>query len=279
MPGLRGAGGAVTLTAWPKTGHQRSGRPATRARCPHTRKAFPCWVDAHLSDVAAGKRFYGELFGWTFEEQADAAAGRVGVGAAGRRARRGPGPQDGRPDAHRVVRVLPHPGRGGTGRADPGGRRAGRHPAPTRSAAWAPPRSPPIPTERSSPSGSRPATPASGAGTSPAPSPGPSCTPGTPRPPTPSTATSSTTPSSARTPPPTSAAPRSPPSSPAQMPPHFLVHFLVGGRRGRARCGGPARRAGTGSAVRDVVRRGGRGLGRPGGVVRAAATLNGPAGP
>jgi predicted enzyme related to lactoylglutathione lyase len=27
----------------------------------------PCWVDAQLSDVEAGKRFYGDLFGWTFE--------------------------------------------------------------------------------------------------------------------------------------------------------------------------------------------------------------------
>ncbi|MCM2576776.1 VOC family protein [Streptomyces meridianus] len=28
----------------------------------------PCWADATLPDVAAGKRFYGELFGWTFRE-------------------------------------------------------------------------------------------------------------------------------------------------------------------------------------------------------------------
>jgi uncharacterized protein len=28
----------------------------------------PCWVDVALPDVAAGKRFYGELFGWTFGE-------------------------------------------------------------------------------------------------------------------------------------------------------------------------------------------------------------------
>ncbi|WUJ16329.1 VOC family protein [Streptomyces sp. NBC_00390] len=26
----------------------------------------PCWVDASLPDVEAGKRFYGDLFGWTF---------------------------------------------------------------------------------------------------------------------------------------------------------------------------------------------------------------------
>ncbi|WP_199553124.1 VOC family protein [Streptomyces sp. N35] len=30
----------------------------------------PCWVDALLPDLEAGKRFYGELFGWTFDEGA-----------------------------------------------------------------------------------------------------------------------------------------------------------------------------------------------------------------
>jgi uncharacterized protein len=44
------------------------------------REGVPCWVDAQLSDVAAGRRFYGELFGWTFREeggaeQAEAAGG------------------------------------------------------------------------------------------------------------------------------------------------------------------------------------------------------------
>ncbi|MFF5158834.1 VOC family protein [Streptomyces sp. NPDC000348] len=29
----------------------------------------PCWVDAQLPDVEAGKRFYGELFGWAFEDR------------------------------------------------------------------------------------------------------------------------------------------------------------------------------------------------------------------
>lgn len=29
----------------------------------------PCWVDAMLPDLEAGKRFYGELFGWTFSEE------------------------------------------------------------------------------------------------------------------------------------------------------------------------------------------------------------------
>jgi predicted enzyme related to lactoylglutathione lyase len=27
----------------------------------------PCWADAMVDDLEAGKRFYGELFGWTFE--------------------------------------------------------------------------------------------------------------------------------------------------------------------------------------------------------------------
>ncbi|MFJ5777637.1 VOC family protein [Streptomyces sp. NPDC093094] len=31
-------------------------------------EGVPCWVDAQLPDLEAGKRFYGELFGWTFEE-------------------------------------------------------------------------------------------------------------------------------------------------------------------------------------------------------------------
>ena len=31
-------------------------------------EGVPCWVDAQLPDVEAGTRFYGELFGWDFEE-------------------------------------------------------------------------------------------------------------------------------------------------------------------------------------------------------------------
>lgn len=31
-------------------------------------EGVPCWVDAQLPDVEAGKRFYGELFGWSFVE-------------------------------------------------------------------------------------------------------------------------------------------------------------------------------------------------------------------
>ncbi|MFJ5264389.1 VOC family protein [Streptomyces sp. NPDC088387] len=34
-------------------------------------EGVPCWVDAQLPDVAAGRRFYGELFEWSFEERAD----------------------------------------------------------------------------------------------------------------------------------------------------------------------------------------------------------------
>ncbi|MGA4841282.1 VOC family protein [Streptomyces sp. G45] len=33
-------------------------------------EGVPCWVDAMLPDVEGGKRFYGELFGWTFDEGA-----------------------------------------------------------------------------------------------------------------------------------------------------------------------------------------------------------------
>ncbi len=35
-------------------------------------EGVPCWVDAQLPDVEAGKRFYGELFGWTFSEPGEA---------------------------------------------------------------------------------------------------------------------------------------------------------------------------------------------------------------
>ncbi len=31
-------------------------------------EGMPCWVDVTLADVEAGKRFYGALFGWTFED-------------------------------------------------------------------------------------------------------------------------------------------------------------------------------------------------------------------
>ncbi|MFG1809038.1 VOC family protein [Streptomyces sp. NPDC049040] len=31
----------------------------------------PCWVDAAVPDLAAARRFYGELFGWTFEDQGE----------------------------------------------------------------------------------------------------------------------------------------------------------------------------------------------------------------
>jgi predicted enzyme related to lactoylglutathione lyase len=31
-------------------------------------EGVPCWADAMLPDLEAGKRFYGELFGWTFRD-------------------------------------------------------------------------------------------------------------------------------------------------------------------------------------------------------------------
>ncbi|MEU7322132.1 VOC family protein [Streptomyces griseoviridis] len=38
-------------------------------------EGVPCWVDAQLPDVAAGKRFYGDLFGWTFPEATEGPGG------------------------------------------------------------------------------------------------------------------------------------------------------------------------------------------------------------
>ncbi|MEU7583827.1 VOC family protein [Streptomyces sp. NPDC041068] len=39
-------------------------------------EGVPCWVDAMLPDVEGGKRFYGALFGWTFDEGAGPEYGR-----------------------------------------------------------------------------------------------------------------------------------------------------------------------------------------------------------
>ncbi|MGW0731417.1 VOC family protein [Streptomyces sp. NPDC002851] len=46
----------------------------------------PCWVDALLPDVEAGKRFYGALFGWTFDEGARLKRGHPAQAYHGRRA-------------------------------------------------------------------------------------------------------------------------------------------------------------------------------------------------
>ncbi|WP_330458409.1 VOC family protein [Streptomyces sp. NBC_00820] len=49
----------------------RASESAQSPQSPEYGEGVPCWVDAQLSDVEAGKRFYGELFGWTFEEAGD----------------------------------------------------------------------------------------------------------------------------------------------------------------------------------------------------------------
>ncbi|MGW5275437.1 VOC family protein [Streptomyces sp. NPDC004044] len=41
----------------------------------------PCWVDVQLPDLEAGKRFYGELFGWTFRAGEEVQRGAPGVDA------------------------------------------------------------------------------------------------------------------------------------------------------------------------------------------------------
>ncbi|MDG9727685.1 VOC family protein [Streptomyces sp. DH41] len=46
-------------------------------------EGVPCWVDAQLSDVEAGKRFYGGLFGWTFREFDEDTAEDTAEGAEG----------------------------------------------------------------------------------------------------------------------------------------------------------------------------------------------------
>lgn len=47
------------------------GDTVSRAAGKGPAEGVPCWLDAQLSDVEAGRRFYGELFGWTFEDRAD----------------------------------------------------------------------------------------------------------------------------------------------------------------------------------------------------------------
>ncbi|MFD7292573.1 VOC family protein [Streptomyces sp. NPDC059897] len=52
-------------------------RPARRDEhaVPEFPEGAPCWADARLADVEAGKRFYGDLLGWTFDEGAGAERG------------------------------------------------------------------------------------------------------------------------------------------------------------------------------------------------------------
>ncbi|MGW1125694.1 VOC family protein [Streptomyces sp. NPDC002526] len=43
-------------------------------------QSAPCWVDVQLPDLEAGKRFYGELFGWTFRPDGDRRADALSDG-------------------------------------------------------------------------------------------------------------------------------------------------------------------------------------------------------
>lgn len=47
------------------------------------REGTPCWVEAQLSDVEAGRRFYGELFGWTFGQTGEDGESDEGSGGGG----------------------------------------------------------------------------------------------------------------------------------------------------------------------------------------------------
>jgi predicted enzyme related to lactoylglutathione lyase len=52
-------------------------------------EGVPCWADVQLPDVEAGKRFYGGLFGWTFEDAGGGAAwARLDGAAVARLARK-----------------------------------------------------------------------------------------------------------------------------------------------------------------------------------------------
>ncbi|MFE4965133.1 VOC family protein [Streptomyces sp. NPDC056660] len=77
-------------------------------------EGVPCWVDVQLPDVEAGKRFYGGLFGWTFEDAGGVAVwARLDGAAVARLARK----RDGRmptvwtvyfatPDARNLARRI-----------------------------------------------------------------------------------------------------------------------------------------------------------------------------
>ncbi|MEV6547524.1 VOC family protein [Streptomyces sp. NPDC051597] len=45
----------------------------------------PCWADVTLPDLAAGKRFYGALMGWTFDEDAEERYGHYTTALSGGR--------------------------------------------------------------------------------------------------------------------------------------------------------------------------------------------------
>ncbi|WP_197287770.1 VOC family protein [Streptomyces apocyni] len=70
-----GAGGEAGQKARQKAGGEAGGEAAGAAPSGYPEGA-PCWVDALLPDVEAGKRFYGELFGWTFDERVGPEYGR-----------------------------------------------------------------------------------------------------------------------------------------------------------------------------------------------------------
>ncbi|MGR8009988.1 VOC family protein [Streptomyces hypolithicus] len=74
-------------------------------------EGMPCWVDVALADVEAGKRFYGALFDWTFEDPAGPAspAGQGDPSPVGQveRARLPRGPVHALSDGKKVAGLTP----------------------------------------------------------------------------------------------------------------------------------------------------------------------------
>jgi predicted enzyme related to lactoylglutathione lyase len=62
-------------------GSDENGAAPEGEAVPAFAEGVPCWLEAQLPDVEAGKRFYGELFGWTFGAAgaADGVEGSEGV--------------------------------------------------------------------------------------------------------------------------------------------------------------------------------------------------------
>ncbi len=146
----------------------------------------PCWADLSLPDLAAGQRFYGELLGWTFQDQGEefghySMAQRDGKNVAALMPRMDPdqptawGVYLATADAAKTAEKVPRPAAACS---------SARTPSAT-SASW-PAR--PTPAAPSSACGRATPTPASAWSTSPARSAGPRTSPRTRQPSTPSTA-------------------------------------------------------------------------------------------
>jgi uncharacterized protein len=64
-------GRSLTNVANTRTDDESAGRTGEDPVMPAFSEGVPCWADVALPDLTAGRRFYGELFGWTFQDQGE----------------------------------------------------------------------------------------------------------------------------------------------------------------------------------------------------------------